>query len=90
MRANSAIKKYYLIGEMKKNIPLHELCYGCPDCLLEFIKYSRTIAFDETPNYYFLRKEFSDLYKKKFTSEDINKWDWLKVCKLPQISPKKN
>jgi hypothetical protein len=73
---------------MKTNIPLGELCFGCPDSLIEFIKYSRTIAFDETPNYNFLRKEFSDLYIKKFADQDLNTWDWIKV--LPQISPKKN
>ena len=39
------------IGEKKMTIPIEELCRDCPPQFLSFLKYSRDLRFDATPDY---------------------------------------
>ena len=54
------------IGEMKTTINLKKLCYGLPKCFYDFIKYTRNMDFDDTPDYNYL----INIIKK--SSEDNN------------------
>jgi serine/threonine protein kinase len=58
------------IGEIKLCTSIDKLCEGLPDCFRNYLTYCRKLKFDETPNYDYLTKLFTD---------DINKstkFDW--------------
>jgi serine/threonine protein kinase len=47
-----------LIGECKMKTSLDELCKNVPLCFKEYIKYCRSLKFDETPDYNYLKSLF--------------------------------
>ena len=63
--------------QMKRQIPVEEMCDGCPIEFIMFLNYSRGLRFDELPDYNYLRKLFRDLAKKQGIEYDW-KFDWLK------------
>lgn len=60
MKKNGRTKKEYLnmIGNKKKITSLSSLCVGLPMCFAMYIQYCRSIQFDETPNYHYLKSLF--------------------------------
>jgi serine/threonine protein kinase len=47
-----------IIGECKMKTSLDELCKNLPPCFKEYISYCRSLKFEETPNYKYLKKLF--------------------------------
>lgn len=41
---------------------VEELCYGFPSEFAMFLTYARSLRFDETPDYKFLRRKFRYLF----------------------------
>ena len=74
-------KKEYrsnLIFKMKKNLPLTELCEGCPDFMVTYIKYCRLLKYTEVPNYYYLISLFIQEMNKHEYKLDY-KYDWASI-----------
>jgi hypothetical protein len=55
--------RYSKIGEMKRTIPLEDICENCPQEFVEFLRYCRGLEFTERPDYARLRQMFRDLLK---------------------------
>jgi len=63
------------ILEAKLNTPLDELCKGLPEEFEEYLKYCRTLRFEECPDYRWVQNLFRNLYFKHYPQQD-NAWDW--------------
>lgn len=47
--------KWETVYQIKSGIPLQQLCQNCPKELMTFIRYARSLDFNEKPNYDYLR-----------------------------------
>lgn len=54
-----------LIGDCKMKTSLNELCHHLPPCFHEYIKYSRSLKFEEKPNYKYLKGLFYKMVREK-------------------------
>ncbi len=62
--------RYKLIGDQKEALTEEELCEGMPRQYCVFLKYVRTMDFDEKPHYTALQKMFSKLYESRDYKND--------------------
>jgi serine/threonine protein kinase len=58
-------ERYRLIGEKKENLSEETLCEGMPREFCVFLKYVRSMDFDEKPHYSALKNMFSKLYQSR-------------------------
>ncbi|KAF5020419.1 hypothetical protein F66182_7546 [Fusarium sp. NRRL 66182] len=77
LRAASNQDKDDLIKEKKNNTPVESICEGLPEEFVEYIKYTRSLAFNTKPDYHHLRRRFRRLFRSKGFSYD-NVYDWTK------------
>lgn len=63
-------ERYKLIGEKKAAMTEEELCEGIPREFCVFLKYVRTMDFDEKPHYSALRTMFVKLYESRNYKND--------------------
>ncbi|KAJ9466309.1 Casein kinase I [Diplonema papillatum] len=67
--------KFEQIAEVKQKVPTEELCHGCPKLFETFLRYTRSLQFDEAPNYEKCRQWFIDLIQSEGYKRD-NQFDW--------------
>jgi len=65
IKVKDNVKRYKLIGEKKKEISEEELCKNMPKEFTVFLKYVRTLDFEEKPHYSALKRMFEKLYESK-------------------------
>eukprot|EP01083_Nonionella_stella_P291409 991601_1 len=63
------------IGETKQAVPLKDLCKGCPKEFGDYLKYTRSLRYDEDPNYNFLRSLFAKTLSSLGLTNDAQ-FDW--------------
>ena len=68
-------KRYSLIGDKKEKMSEEELCCGMPKEFLVFLKYVRSLDFDEKPHYSALKKMFINLYNSRNYKNDKLEWE---------------
>ena len=72
--------KYQRIMEKKLQIPTEILCYGLPDELVYYLNYSKSLRFEDRPDYDYLRGLFIRLLgtcnNVYGLSNDMLKFDW--------------
>lgn len=80
LRASNKKDKYDKIKEKKCNTPIEELCEGFPEEFEIYLKYCRSLKFEEKPDYCRLKKLFRDLILNieniRDFSEKTLKFDW--------------
>lgn len=71
-------EEYDLIMEKKKNTTIKSLCNGLPDEFATYLNYTRSLEFEDEPDYNYLQKIFRDLYVNKgFKDDNDDKvFDW--------------
>ena len=74
--AKTKKEKYEKIRDKKVETTVEELCKGYPEEFPAYFTYCRKLAFDEKPDYAFLRKLFKDLFLKRGYEYDYL-YDWL-------------
>lgn len=73
------------ILEKKRSIPLEHLCETFPPEFVAYLRYTRSLRFDETPDYAFLRQLFRDVYvRKRYTDTNL---DWQELPQHQQQTP---
>lgn len=77
MPAFSKSEKYRRIKETKVAITLEELCQGCPDELLTYMKHCRNLNFEEKPDYDFLINTLTNLCEKDGFDLNDKIYDWV-------------
>lgn len=68
-------QRYRLIGEKKESLSEEELCKGMPKEFTVFLKYVRSLDFDETPYYSALTKMFKKLYESRGYKNNNLEWE---------------
>jgi len=68
-------EKYGKIHQVKLGCPLEELCQDQPSEFLSYMRYCRSLSYEEVPNYSSLRKLFRDLWDLKGYSH-ADGWEW--------------
>ena len=69
------IEKYDRISEKKITTSFEQLCKNYPHEFVDYFKYVRQLAFDEKPNYHYMRSLFRDLFERKGYQHDFM-FDW--------------
>ena len=73
-KINNSKKQLEAIGEVKMCTSLDTLCYGLPGCFKEFLKYCKSLKFDETVDYQYILNLFkTDAIALKI----VPKFQWL-------------
>lgn len=76
LKAATNKQKYEKIGEKKQTTPVKELCEGFPEEFATYLSTVRNYAFEETPDYDYLRDLFNKvLTKLKDTDDGV--YDWM-------------
>lgn len=61
------------IKRIKEQIPLYELCEGCPTEFVHIISYIKSLKCDDLPDYEMIRYSIKEISKKK---KIIRNYDW--------------
>ncbi|XP_023227492.1 casein kinase I-like [Centruroides sculpturatus] len=77
LHAVTAIQKCERILEKKISIPIEVLCKHFPEEFAIYLKYCRSLGFEQIPDYTYLRTLFSTLFRSLNYSYDYN-YDWKK------------
>jgi serine/threonine protein kinase len=77
--------KYEKIFQCKKSVPLEDLCSGLPTEFLSYLRYCRSLSYEEVPNYSSLRNLFRDLWTlRRFSMEMCFEWNRTVVERLEE------
>ncbi|KAJ1673351.1 Palmitoylated plasma membrane-bound casein kinase, partial [Spiromyces aspiralis] len=75
LKANTNKQKYEKIGEKKQHTPIPLLCDGFPEEFATYLSTVRKYAFEEEPDYDYLRSLF-DRVLDRFGEKDDGAFDW--------------
>ena len=78
IRGNSYKECYHKLFLMKKHMDLEILCRGLPKEVLEYMKYAKSLKFEQEPNYKYLKNLFQIILNKNKTSFDKYILSWCK------------
>ncbi|KPM35094.1 Casein kinase I isoform delta [Neonectria ditissima] len=68
-------EKNELIKEKKTTLPVETLCEGLPEEFATYLNYTRSLVFEDKPNYAYLRQLFRRVFKSKgFRCDNIFDW----------------
>lgn len=68
-------EKRELIKEKKETTPVQELCEGLPEEFATYIEYTRSLGYEDKPDYAYLRQLFQRLFTARGFKHD-NVFDW--------------
>lgn len=85
LQAKDHKEKYEKIKNKKQLISIEKLCDGLPAVFTMYLKYCRTLRFDEDPSYVHLRRLFEIHFKEKAYTMDYD-FDWVELMKLKKKS----
>ena len=76
LRAQTKKQKYEKILEKKLGCPIEQLCRGYPSEFAAFLHYTRSLRFDDRPDYAYLRKLFRELFVREgYTYDYVFDWN---------------
>ncbi|XP_077980010.1 casein kinase I-like isoform X2 [Glandiceps talaboti] len=79
LKAATKRQKYERISEKKMSTPIEILCKGFPSEFATYLNYTRSLRFDEKPDYSYLRQLFRNLFHRQgFTYDYVFDWNLLK------------
>ncbi|KAJ3271105.1 serine/threonine protein kinase [Terramyces sp. JEL0728] len=91
LKAATKKQKYDRIMEKKMTTPTEILCKGFPQEFAIYLNYTRTLRFDDKPDYTYLRKLFRDLFvREMFHYDYVFDWTILKYQQDAKRNPEGN
>lgn len=78
LRAATNKQKYEKIGHRKQETPIDDLCDGFPPEFAKYLKYTRNLGFEETPDYDYLRDLLTKALRDDGSVED-GEYDWMRI-----------
>lgn len=75
LRAATKKQKYQKISDRKVSTPINDLCKNYPPEFATYLRYCRSMRFDDRPDYAYLRGLFRDLYIREGFADDCV-FDW--------------
>jgi casein kinase I family protein HRR25 len=86
LKAATKKQKYDRIMEKKMTTPTEVLCRGFPNEFAIYLNYTRSLRFDDKPDYSYLRKIFRDLFVREgFQYDYVFDWTVYKYQKNAQV-----
>lgn len=83
LKAATKKQKYDRIMEKKMTTPTELLCRGFPSEFAIYLNYTRSLRFDDKPDYSYLRKLFRDLFVREgYTYDYIFDWTVYKAVSI--------
>lgn len=90
LKAATKKQKYDRIMEKKMTTPTEVLCRGFPNEFAIYLNYTRSLRFDDKPDYSYLRKIFRDLFVREgFQYDYVFDWTVYKYQKNAAVSQSK-
>lgn len=87
LRAATKKQKYQKISDRKVSTPINELCKNYPPEFATYLRYCRSLRFDDRPDYAYLRNLFRDLYLREgFADDGIFDWTLMKNQEIANSS----
>lgn len=87
LKGSTKRKRSSNIFNVKSSISLQELCKDIPSEFLLYMKYCRTLRYDQVPDYNLLRNLFIELFKsKQYTLNYIYDWNLIAIEKKKQMN----
>nr|POE89971.1 casein kinase i like hhp1 [Quercus suber] len=91
LKAATKKQKYDRIMEKKMTTPTEVLCRGFPNEFAIYLNYTRSLRFDDKPDYSYLRKIFRDLFVREgFQYDYVFDWTVYKYQKNAQAIAAQN
>lgn len=91
LKAATKKQKYDRIMEKKMTTPTEVLCRGFPNEFAIYLNYTRSLRFDDKPDYSYLRKVFRDLFVREgFQYDYVFDWTVYKYQKNAQALERQN
>ncbi|TKA70011.1 hypothetical protein B0A55_07039 [Friedmanniomyces simplex] len=91
LKAATKKQKYDRIMEKKMTTPTEVLCRGFPNEFAIYLNYTRSLRFDDKPDYSYLRKIFRDLFVREgFQYDYVFDWTVYKYQKNAQAIATQN
>ncbi|KAI1708872.1 protein kinase domain-containing protein [Ditylenchus destructor] len=88
LKAATKRQKYDKISEKKMSTPVEELCSGFPDAFAKYINYCKGLAFEEEPDYEYLRSLFRQLFHSQgYANDYLFDWNLLITARNRQLQP---
>ncbi|KAL1917794.1 uncharacterized protein VTP21DRAFT_3628 [Calcarisporiella thermophila] len=82
LKAATKKQKYDRIMEKKMTTPTEVLCRGFPKEFAVYLNYTRSLRFDDKPDYSYLRRLFRDLFVREgFQYDYVFDWSVMKLDK---------
>lgn len=85
LKTRDQAEKDELILERKTTISTEDLCRNLPQEFITYFNYIRSLKFDETPSYSYLRKIFRNLFVREgFDYDYVFDWtilEYLRLCR---------
>merc|ERR1712194_645405 len=75
LKANSKKEKYEKIMEKKMSTPIEVLCKHFPAEFVTYLNYTRSLRFEDRPDYAYLRRLLKDLFFREGYQYDFV-FDW--------------
>ena len=69
------VTRYITVAKLKSSIGIDKLCEGLPEEIGKYIKYCRSLDFEQTPDYVYLRNLFKCILYKNNQKNDL-KFFW--------------
>ena len=82
---NKKMERYLKIYKMKKNVAPEDLCKSLPHQMTEFMRYVKSLEFEQDPNYNHLRNLFNSILKKINGTNDQLIFSWIRMADLPNL-----
>lgn len=79
LKANTKKQKYQKIMDKKMSVSIATLCRGLPDELRKYLEYTRSLRFEDKPNYPYLKALFREALETKKYGDPILGFDWLRI-----------
>lgn len=76
----------YKLFDIKALFPINDLCKDLPYEMTEYMIYTKSLKFDEKPNYSYLRKLFEIMLTKISSANDL-KFSWINENLSNRINP---
>ena len=85
LKADTKKQKYDQISEKKLSTSVETLCKGIPAEFATFIAYTKSLKFEEKPDYAYLRKLLRDLFLREGYQYD-GMFDWYLLIIILQVT----
>ena len=79
LKANTKKQKYQKIMDKKMSVSISSLCRGLPEELRKYLEYTRSLRFEDKPNYLYLKGLFREALETHKYGDPATGFDWMRM-----------